>query len=48
MIQEEREVNSSGAGSAAPRSKKLGAVYDVYVSVYYGDILANQSTPPAT
>jgi len=45
-----RIANCSGAGSAAPRSKKFFAVYDVYVSTYYIDIdiLANQSTPRAT
>ena len=43
-----RSNNCSGAGSAAPRSTKFCAVYDVYVTTYYSDILANQSTPPAT
>ena len=30
----------SGAGSAAPRSTKFFAVYDVYASTYYRDIEA--------
>ena len=46
-------TNCSGAGSAAPRSTKLWAVYkhydvDVCAYPYYSDILAKQSTLPGS
>ena len=49
---ERREIVSviycNGAGSAAPRSTKFCAVYDIYVPAYYSDMIANQRTPPPT